>query len=110
MNHEMSPEAQSAIFRGGTAPDKDVPRKGVRFVPDRCEGERSGRKTNPGRRAPSPRPGEREPLRSLTKPSIAVLQFEHEWRPEQEYFVDGMVEEIHHRALEVQGCCVIARN
>jgi TolB-like protein len=59
------------------------------------------------RQAAPPRP----PLPSPGKPSIAVLPFQNmSGDPEQEYFVDGMVEEIITALSRIRWMFVIARN
>ena len=53
----------------------------------------------------------RRPSRSPDKPSIAVLPFQNmSGDPEQEYFVDGMVEEIITALSRIRWLFVIARN
>jgi TolB-like protein len=85
---------------------RTFPRKGVRFVGEiREEGE-------PPARAPEwaaePRPPE---LTLPDKPSIAVLPFANlSGDPEQEYFADGMVEEIITALSRIRWLVVIARN
>src|SRR5207253_8729104 len=62
--------------------------------------------TRPGAADP-PRPS----LTLLDRPSIAVLPFANlSSDPEQEYFADGMVEEIITALLRIGGLFVIARN
>jgi adenylate cyclase len=61
--------------------------------------------------APSARVGAAEPLPLPDKPSIAVLPFANmSGDPEQEYFVDGMVEEIITALSRIRWLFVIARN
>jgi TolB-like protein/class 3 adenylate cyclase len=66
-------------------------------------------------RIPGPSPGTRvgaEPAPALTdKPSIAVLPFQNmSGDPEQEYFADGMVEEIITALSRIRWFFVVARN
>jgi adenylate cyclase len=52
-----------------------------------------------------------QPLPLPDKPSIAVLAFQNmSGDPEQEYFADGMVEEIITALSRIRGLFVIARN
>jgi TolB-like protein len=82
---------------------KTLPRKGFRFV---------GQVREAGEVA-SPNPGD-APERALAlpdKPSIAVLPFDNmSGDPEQEYFADGMVEEIITALSRFKSLFVIARN
>jgi TolB-like protein len=87
---------------------RTVPRKGIRFVgavqeewePAAPAGARSGS-------ADLPSPA----LALLDKPSIAVLPFANlSGDPEQEYFADGMVEEIITALSRIGGLFVIALN
>jgi adenylate cyclase len=56
-------------------------------------------------------PGDRKPLALPDKPSIAVLPFQNmSGDPEQEYFADGMVEEIITALSRFKSLFVIARN
>lgn len=56
-------------------------------------------------------PGERKPLALPDKPSIAVLPFQNmSGDPDQEYFADGMVEDIITALSRFTGLFVIARN
>jgi adenylate cyclase len=62
-----------------------------------------------GARATTPRPGANPPLPD--KPSIAVLPFANmSGDPEQEYFADGMVEEIITALSRIRWLFVVARN
>jgi len=82
---------------------KTLPRKGFRFVGQVRE----------ARQAAGPNPGDApESAPSVPdRPSIAVLPFENMSRdPEQEYFADGMVEEITTALSRFKGAFVIARN
>ena len=85
---------------------KTLPRKGFRFVgPVREEGGKSA--TVPDNRVEP----EKLTLALPNKPSIAVLPFENmSDDPEQEYFADGMVEEITTALSRFKSLFVIARN
>ncbi len=98
--------ARSAIGDSGEEQRliKTLPRKGFRFVGQVRE----------AREVVGPNPGEVAPggARALPdKPSIAVLPFENmSGDPEQEYFADGMVEEIITALSRFKWLFVIARN
>jgi len=99
--------ARRAVGDSGTAQTliRTFARKGVRFV-----GE--AREAKPAARAPEmtaePRPPE---LALPDRPLIAVLPFVNlSGDPEQEYFVDGMVEEIITALSRIRWLFVIARN
>jgi TolB-like protein len=84
---------------------KTLPRKGIRFVGEVHEQERG------------PHPNElpegrsTEGLRLPDKPSIAVLAFQNlSSDPEQEYFADGVVEDIIAGLSRISWLFVIARN
>jgi adenylate cyclase len=97
--------ARSAIGDSGEEQRlvKTLPRKGFRFVGQMREAREAAR-PNPGD-APESVP----PLPD--KPSIAVLPFENmSGDPEQEYFVDGLVEEIITALSRFKLLFVIARN
>ena len=83
---------------------KTLPRKGFRFI---------GR-VREALEATGPNPGEVAPESALAlpdKPSIAVLPFENmSGDPEQEYFADGMVDEIITALSRFKWLFVIARN
>jgi TolB-like protein len=82
---------------------KTLPRKGFRFVGQVRE----------AREAAGPNPGDapESTLAVPDKPSIAVLPFENmSGDPEQEYFADGMVEEIITALSRFKSLFVIARN
>ena len=83
---------------------KTLPRKGVRFVGVVHEGNRPS--------APDSRVGSSSPVLALPdKPSIAVLPFENmSGDPEQDYFADGMVEEITTALSRFKSLFVISRN
>jgi TolB-like protein/Flp pilus assembly protein TadD len=98
--------ARSAIDDSGEEQRliKTLPRKGFRFVGQVRE----------AREAAGPNLGEVAPESALAlpdKPSIAVLPFENlSGDPEQEYFADGMVEEIITALSRFKSLFVIARN
>jgi len=81
---------------------RTLPRKGVRFVGEVRE------------QPPSGTPGVEQPIQNPTlpdKPSIAVLAFENmSGNPEQEYFADGIVEDIITGLSRIKSLFVIARN
>ena len=80
---------------------RTVPRKGIRFV-----GEVREQQSEP---ALAQHPA--HPLSLPDKPSIGVLPFQNlSGDPEQEYFADGMVEEIITALSRMRGLFVIARN
>jgi len=82
---------------------KTLPRKGFRFVGQVRE----------AREVAGPNPGDalESALAVLDKPSIAVLPFENmSGDPEQEYFADGMVEEIITALSRSKSLFVIARH
>ena len=100
--------ARSAIGDNGETQRliKTLPRKGIRFVGKILEGEVSGDAATA--RAPVvPRP-----LLALPdKPSIAILPFANLSNdPEQEYFADGVVEDITVGLSRMRWLLVIARN
>jgi TolB-like protein/Flp pilus assembly protein TadD len=83
---------------------RTLPRKGVRFVGVVHEGNRSS--------APDSRVESSSPVLALPdKPSIAVLPFANmSGDPEQDYFADGMVEEITTALSRFKSLFVISRN
>jgi TolB-like protein len=85
-----------------------VPRKGIRFVGAVPEEQEPATPVDARSAAAElPRPA----LALLDKPSIAVLPFANlSGDPEQEYFADGMVEEIITALSRIGGLFVIARN
>jgi TolB-like protein len=95
-----SGEAQSLI--------RTVPRRGIRFVGAvREEQEPAAPVDARAVTANPPRPA----LALLDKPSIAVLPFVNlSGDPEQDYFADGMVEEIITALSRIGGLFVVARN
>jgi TolB-like protein/Tfp pilus assembly protein PilF len=83
---------------------RTLPRKGVRFVGTLQEEQRT---------APVPAPNNAEPPKRLPgdRPSIAVLPFQNmSGDPNQDYFADGMVEEIITALSRIRWLFVIARN
>src|SRR5262249_32347160 len=86
---------------------KTIPRKGIRFVGDVCEGQKPA---NTAKTAPSSEPA-RLPLTPPDRPSIAVLPFTNmSGDPEQEYFADGMADEVITALSRCKWLFVIARN
>src|SRR5215468_6905055 len=82
---------------------KTIPRKGIRFVGDVREEETAKTASSPGRA--------KLPLALPDGPSIAVLPFQNmSGDPEQEYFADGMAEEIITALSRCKWLFVIARN
>ena len=102
--------ARSAIGDSGEEQRliKTLPRKGFRFVGAVHEGNRpSGTAAGLPNYVDSSKPE----LALPDKPSIAVLPFENmSGDPEQEYFADGMVEEITTALSRFKWLFVIARN
>ena len=99
--------ARSAIGDSGEAQHliKTLPRKGLRFVGTVREEKEAAIATPP---APSEQPGR---LALPDRPSIAVLPFANvSGDPEQEYFADGMAEEIITALSRCNWLFVIARN
>ncbi|MBI1777603.1 MAG: winged helix-turn-helix domain-containing protein [Proteobacteria bacterium] len=85
---------------------RTVARKGIRFVGTVQEAQADG--TTPQKAQPE---GTTPPLPLPDKPSIAVLPFQNlSGDPEQEYFCDGMVEEITTALSRFHWLFVIARN
>ena len=85
---------------------RTVPRKGFRFV-----GVVSIAAENATREVPARTATTRIPLPLPDKPSIAVLPFDNiSGDPEQEYFADGLVEEIITALSRFRQLFVIARN
>ena len=99
--------ARSAIGDNGEAQRliKTLPRKGLRFVG-------AVRESQEAMALPPSLPLEqRTPLALPDRPSIAVLPFANmSGDPEQEYFADGMVEEIITALSRMRWLFVIARN
>jgi adenylate cyclase len=98
--------ARSAIGDSGEEQRliKTLPRKGFRFI-GQVQESREVANSNPGEVAPESAPALPD------RPSIAVLPFENmSGDPEQEYFADGMVEEITTALSRFKRMFVIARN
>ena len=94
---------QSAIPERSSASSRRFPRKGFRFVGQVRETREVA--------GPNPRDAPESALALPDKPSIAVLPFENmSGDPEQEYFADGMVEEIITALSRFKSLFVIARN
>jgi TolB-like protein len=86
---------------------RTLPRKGVRFVGVVHEAQRPETAIVTGPAGDQPRPA----LSLPDKPSIAVLPFNNmSGDPDQEYFADGMVEEIITALSRLRWLFVIARN
>jgi TolB-like protein len=101
--------ARSAIADSGHAQRliKTLPRKGIRFVG--VVREREPISTSSVADAPSEAPTAR--LALPDKPSIAVLPFKNlSSDPEQDYFADGVVEDIISGLSRIRWLFVIARN
>ena len=87
---------------------KTLPRKGFRFVGAVSEGDRP---SGPAIVSDSHVEASKPALALPDRPSIAVLPFENmSGDPEQEYFADGMVEEIITALSRFKWLFVIARN
>lgn len=102
--------ARNAIGDSGEAQRliKTLPRKGIRFVGVVREKEGKPAAPVPGIAAPEPW---RRPLALPDKPSIAVLPFENlSGDLAQEYFADGMAEDIITALSRMRWLFVIARN
>ncbi len=86
--------------------------QGAQQVKNIAEPVRAHRLAPEGSAVPGPAPAAGKPTPSLPhKPSIAVLPFTNmSGDPEQEYFVDGMVEDIITELSRFQRLFVIARN
>jgi TolB-like protein len=86
---------------------KTLPRKGFRFVGQVQEAQRAARVSA----AESPIKSPKSDLTLPDKPSIAVLPFQNmSGDPEQEYFADGMVEDIITALSRFKSLFVISRN
>jgi adenylate cyclase len=87
---------------------RTIARKGLRFIGSvhtRSTGDESVHAANPPLDEP------REPLSLPDKPSIAVLPFQNmSGDREQQYFIDGVVEEITSALSRVRSIFVISRN
>jgi TolB-like protein len=92
---------------------RTVARKGYRFV-GRINGDSSGETQQPDideRATAAPKPIPSSPLVLPDKPSITVLPFQNlSGDPEQEYFADGVVEDIIAALSRIRWLFVIARN
>ena len=102
--------ARAAIGDSGEAQRliKTLPRKGIRFVG--VVREEQGKPSAVVSTIAAPEPS-RSSLALPDKPSIAVLPFENlSGDPEQEYFADGMVEDIIAALSRMRWLFVIARN
>lgn len=85
---------------------KTLPRKGIRFVAEVREQQGSAPAPDSVAIAVAP-----EPLSGLDRPSIAVLPFQNlSGDPQQDYFADGVVEDIITGLSRIKWLCVIARN
>ncbi|BAM87098.1 putative transcriptional regulatory protein, HTH DNA binding domain [Bradyrhizobium oligotrophicum S58] len=94
--------ARSAIGDSGEAQRliRTIPRKGIRFVGDVREQDDPAKTPTAVTSAPA-----------LDSPAIAVLPFTNmSGDPEQDYFADGMVEDIITALSRCSGLAVIARN
>jgi len=81
---------------------RTIPRKGIRFI---------GEIKQPDRESETTRPSTSPTLALPDRPSIAVLPFENmSGDPEQEYFADGVVEDIITALSRIRWLFVIARN
>src|SRR5262249_34916570 len=101
--------ARTAIGDSGEAQHliKTSPRKGIRFIGSVKEAARAATATSAGAPAEPSDPSLARP----DKPSIAVLPFQNlSADPAQEYFADGMVEEIITALSRIRWLFVIARN
>jgi len=86
---------------------KTIPRKGIRFVGEVSEAQKAADRA---KAAPSAE-RERPPLVLPDRPSIAVLPFTNmSGDPEQDYFADGMTEEVITALSRCRWLFVIARN
>jgi len=90
---------------------RTVPRKGFRFVGDVREDNRSSGQESVHPKPPIGRDHAARPLALPDKPSIAILPFQNlSGDPEQEYFADGVVEDIIAALSRISWLFVIARN
>ena len=91
---------------GGDRWIETMPRRGYRFVGPVLRTERNDATV---RSEPAPKSSVESALALPDKPSIAVLPFQNlSSDPEQEYFTDGMVEEIITALARIRGLLVIA--
>src|SRR5712671_1409761 len=103
-------EARHAIGDNDQAIIKTVPRRGYRFVAPVSRSSADGGSAPQSGSAP-PRAGADSDRALPDRPSIAVLPFSNiGGDPEQEYFADGMVEEIITALSRFSSLFVIARN
>ena len=95
-------------FRRGTAPDQDAAAQGLPFRRSKC-----GKRRQPAGATVANNPIEppKPALALPDKPSIAVLPFQNmSGDPDQDYFADGMVDEIITALSRFKSLFVIARN
>ena len=86
---------------------KTLPRKGIRFIGDVHEEQKSASATKAASSAEQARPA----LTLPDRPSIAVMPFTNmSGDPEQDYFADGMAEEVTTALSRCKWLFVIARN
>src|ERR687886_1429629 len=101
--------ARTAIGDDGTAQRliRTLPRKGIRFV-----GEVREEQEQKPRAEPEPVSAQAAPRAAIAElPSIAVLPFTNmSGDPDDEYFADGMAEEIITGLAQCSGLAVVARN
>ena len=92
---------------------RTIPRKGFRFVGDVTEEKETTARTSQAAESPVglDQPRSTTALALPDKPSIAVLPFQNlSGDPEQEYFADGVVEDIIAALSRMRWLFVIARN
>jgi len=90
---------------------RTVARKGLRFVGDVREASSSDRPSFPGREPAGSNDTPAPALALPDKPSIAALPFHNlSGDPEQEYFADGVVEDITAALSRIRWLFVVARN
>jgi TolB-like protein len=90
---------------------KTVPRKGFRFVGDVVEAQPSDALPRADAEAQAAHGEPLPPLSLPDRPSIAVLPFQNlSGDPEQDYFADGVVEDITTALSRIRWLFVIARN
>lgn len=99
-----------AAEAGGNLWIETMPRRGYRFIGPVSIGNPDLVGAIPAVPNPADRTGTRIPV-LRTEPSIAVLPFQNmSGDPDQEYFVDGMVEEIITALSRIRWLSVLARN
>jgi TolB-like protein len=87
---------------------RTLPRRGFLFAPPPSQGAEANSSGTAVSTDPIPHPA---PLPLPDKPSIAILPFQNmSGDPEQEYFADGMVEEITTALARIPWLFVVARN